>query len=84
MRVRWCAVQMMTLVVVLFSGVASARPDQPGPQPVFQRLDAGRARKRHGAAFVGVADDASTAITNPAGLMFLTRPQVYFEFKSSG
>jgi hypothetical protein len=37
-----------------------------------------------GRAFVGVADDASAAITNPAGLMFLTKPQVYVEFKASG
>lgn len=34
-----------------------------------------------GGAFIGVADDATAAITNPSGLMFLTRTQVYFEVK---
>jgi len=36
-----------------------------------------------GRAFIGSADDATAAITNPAGLMALTRPQVYLEIKSS-
>jgi hypothetical protein len=36
-----------------------------------------------GRAFIGVADDASTAITNPGGLMMLTKPQGYIEFRSS-
>jgi hypothetical protein len=86
MRVRWCAVQMMTLVVVLFSGVASAQND-PVNQALSQFFSVstpGARANGMGRAFVGVADDASAAITNPAGLMFLTRPQVYFEFKSSG
>jgi hypothetical protein len=34
-----------------------------------------------GRAFIGIADDASAMITNPAGLITLTRPQVYVEFK---
>jgi hypothetical protein len=36
-----------------------------------------------GRAFIGVADDASAAITNPSGLVNLTRPQVYAELKST-
>jgi long-subunit fatty acid transport protein len=35
-----------------------------------------------GQAFIGVADDASAMITNPAGLFQMTRPQAYVEFKS--
>ena len=35
-----------------------------------------------GQAFIGVADDASAMITNPAGLVLLTRPQAYVEFKT--
>src|SRR5579862_147821 len=34
-----------------------------------------------GGAFIAVADDASAAVTNPAGLANLTRQQAYFEFK---
>src|SRR3954454_6001865 len=35
-----------------------------------------------GRTFIGQADDASAAVTNPAGLMNLTRPQVYAEYKN--
>jgi hypothetical protein len=37
-----------------------------------------------GGAFIAVADDASAAITNPAGLVNLTRPQLYGELTSAG
>ncbi len=36
-----------------------------------------------GQAFIGVADDATAATTNPAGLVNLTRPQVYLEYKNT-
>ncbi len=36
-----------------------------------------------GGAFIGVADDATTAVTNPAGLSNLSIPEVYGEFKVS-
>src|SRR3984893_5889438 len=36
-----------------------------------------------GRTFIGMADDATAAITNPAGLMNLTRPQVYAEYKNT-
>jgi hypothetical protein len=88
MRVRWYAVRMtVVLVAVLFSGSASAQDDNQGNQIVsqfFSLSTPGARANGMGRAFVGVADDASAAITNPAGLMFLTRPQVYVEFKSSG
>ncbi len=34
-----------------------------------------------GGAFIGVADDATAAYTNPAGLTILTRPEMSAEFK---
>ena len=34
-----------------------------------------------GRAFIGLAEDATAAVSNPAGLLNLTRPQVYFEGK---
>jgi long-subunit fatty acid transport protein len=34
-----------------------------------------------GGAFIGVADDATAAYTNPAGLTILTRPEMSLEFK---
>jgi len=36
-----------------------------------------------GRSFIGLADDATAAITNPAGLMNLTRPQIYAEYKNT-
>jgi long-subunit fatty acid transport protein len=36
-----------------------------------------------GQAFIGLADDATATITNPAGITALTRPQVYVELKSA-
>lgn len=36
-----------------------------------------------GRAFIGLADDATATVTNPAGLLSLTRPQVYVEFKNT-
>src|SRR5258707_7958905 len=34
-----------------------------------------------GGAFIAIADDASAAVTNPAGLANLTKQQAYFEYK---
>jgi long-chain fatty acid transport protein len=36
-----------------------------------------------GRAFIGLADDATAAVANPAGLASLTRPQVYVEYKNT-
>jgi long-subunit fatty acid transport protein len=36
-----------------------------------------------GRTFIGVADDATAAITNPAGLVSLTKPQFYLEYKNT-
>jgi long-subunit fatty acid transport protein len=36
-----------------------------------------------GRTFIGIADDGTAPISNPAGLISLTRPQVYGEFKST-
>lgn len=36
-----------------------------------------------GRAFIGLADDATASVSNPAGLVNLDKPQVYSEFKST-
>jgi long-chain fatty acid transport protein len=36
-----------------------------------------------GRTFIGIADDATASVTNPAGLVNLTRPQIYGEYKNS-
>lgn len=36
-----------------------------------------------GRTFIGLADDATASVSNPAGLLALTRPQIYAEFTST-
>jgi long-chain fatty acid transport protein len=64
--------------------VASAQSnDELFPQFQWNFSTPGARANAMGRAFIGLADDASAAITNPAGLLSLTRPQVYFEFKDT-
>jgi long-chain fatty acid transport protein len=64
--------------------VASAQSnDEIFPQFQWNFATPGARANAMGRAFIGLADDATAAITNPAGLLSLTRPQVYFEFKDT-
>lgn len=53
------------------------------PNLGFNLFSPGARANAMGRAFIGVADDASAAISNPAGLINLTRTQVYAEMKSA-
>ena len=57
--------------------------DEVFPQFQFNFSTPGARANAMGRTFIGIADDASASITNPAGLMRLSRRQVYFEFKST-
>ena len=48
----------------------------------FDFLDPGARSLGLGSAFVAVADDATAAFTNPAGLTFLVKPEVSAELRS--
>jgi long-chain fatty acid transport protein len=47
----------------------------------FDFLNPGARSLALGSAFVGLADDATAAFTNPAGLLILRVPEVSFEFR---
>jgi long-subunit fatty acid transport protein len=53
----------------------------PGEDFNFNFNNPGARSNAMGGAFVGVADDATAAFTNPAGLTVLNRPEVSVEFK---
>ncbi len=59
----------------------------PGPaaqaQSIVNISNPGARAAAMGGAFIGVADDATTAVTNPAGLSNLSLPEVYGEVKGS-
>jgi long-chain fatty acid transport protein len=65
------------------SVAAAQSNDEIFPQFQWNFATPGARANAMGRAFIGLADDASAAITNPAGLLSLTRPQAYFEFKDT-
>jgi long-chain fatty acid transport protein len=72
------------LAIGAWPSVAVAQSnDEIFPQFQWNFATPGARANAMGRAFIGLADDASAAITNPAGLLSLTRPQAYFEFKDT-
>src|SRR5215210_866139 len=71
----------LSLVVVLF--VTPLLHAQQGkiPTPIFQGPPGARALGI-GGAFIGVADDATAAEANPAGLTILSRPELSLHVRS--
>ncbi len=70
------------VVLGLGSAVASAQVDLESFQQVeFNFVPPGARATAMGGTFLGLADDATAAQTNPAGLVVLARPEVAFEFK---
>jgi long-subunit fatty acid transport protein len=53
-------------------------------QFTFNFASPGARANAMGRAFVGLADDATAAQSNPAGLVLLSRPEVSFENKTTG
>ena len=72
------------VAIAAWPSVAIAQSnDEIFPQFQWNFATPGARANAMGRAFIGLADDASAAITNPAGLLSLTRPQAYFEFKDT-
>jgi long-chain fatty acid transport protein len=81
---RWLSVG--TAVLVLGCPLAEVRclaqiAVQALPPPRFDFLDPGARSLGMASAFTAVADDATAAFTNPAGLTFLLRPEVAGELR---
>jgi long-subunit fatty acid transport protein len=74
----------MTLFVaaLLSPGGAAAQTSLQIPLQ-FDFLNPGAKSKAMGGAFVGLADDATAAFVNPAGLILMTRPELSFEGRYS-
>src|SRR5207249_4906766 len=75
------AFRFVLLLIFTSLGMAAAAGaqtnDEVFPQVQWNFSTPGARANGMGRTFIGTADDASAAVTNPAGLMNLTRPQVY-------
>ena len=65
-------------LVLVLAGPAAAQTTAQFPIQ-FDFLNPGARSLGLGSAFIGLADDASSAFTNPAGLLNLSRPEFSFE-----
>lgn len=68
----------LTVCFALWSNTASAQASLQVPLQ-FDFLNPGARSLAMGSAFTGLADDATSAFTNPAGLVILTFPEISFE-----
>ena len=66
------------LPVILLAGAAAAQEEAP-PVVEFSFSNPGARSMGLGGAFVALADDATAAFANPAGLVSLVRPEVSIE-----
>jgi long-subunit fatty acid transport protein len=73
-------------IAVLLATAASAAAqtnDDTFPQFQWNFSTPGARANAMGRAFIGMADDATATVSNPAGLVNLTRPQLYLEYKNT-
>jgi long-chain fatty acid transport protein len=84
-RVRPMCIALVLLAAIAgeAGSVAAQTNDEIFPQFQWNFATPGARANAMGQAFIGVADDATAATTNPAGLVSLTRPQVYLEYKNT-
>ena len=70
------------MLIIAFGAPLSAQFESPaGALPIFQGPPGARALGI-GGAFIGVADDATAAEANPAGLTILSRPEISLHVRS--
>ena len=80
-------VRMYLGVLVVLLGMSASAAAQTNDE-IFPNLQwnfstPGARANAMGRAFIGMADDATATVSNPAGLVSLTKPQVYFEYKNT-
>ncbi len=79
---RASAASALAGLIVLCASTAYAQSGQTAQIPLqFDFLNPGARSLALGSAFVAVADDATAAFTNPAGLTLSTRPEVSAEIR---
>ena len=85
MQVSWVRLAAVVAVLarcVAFVPPAAAQTGQTAQFPLqFDFLNPGARSLALGSAFTAVADDATAAFTNPAGLTFLVKPEVSAEIR---
>ncbi|HNX49271.1 MAG TPA: outer membrane protein transport protein [Thermoanaerobaculaceae bacterium] len=72
------------LVVALLAGSGAASAEEPASAFEFTFSSPGARSMGFAGAFVPVADDATAAFANPAGLVQLVRPEVSLELRLRG
>ena len=78
------AVALMGAGLLILGAQAEAQEEKGGQPPVqFNFAPPGARSLGMGAAFIGLADDATAAESNPAGLTILTKPEVSAHFRRS-
>ena len=85
MRAVRMVVALAAVNAALSANAAAQTNDDATPFPALQWSFStpGARANGMGGSFIGVADDASAAVTNPAGLTSLTRMQIYGEYKNT-
>jgi long-subunit fatty acid transport protein len=80
-----CRISVGLLLVGLAMPVAASAQTNDEVFPNLQWNFATPGARAHGMGrtFIGLADDATAAVTNPAGLLNLTRPQIYGEYRNT-
>jgi long-subunit fatty acid transport protein len=82
-----CTVGTAGLAVILVCAAGAPAlaqtNDEVFPQLTWNFATPGARANAMGRAFIGLADDATASVTNPAGLVQLTRPQFYLEVKNT-
>ena len=80
--VRLTLVIGIAAVLTMTAVPAHAQTGQTAQIPLqFDFLNPGARSLALGSAFTAVADDATAAFTNPAGLTYLIKPEVSAEFR---
>jgi len=80
-KVGWSAAVLAALLILFTSLPAAAQTNEENyGQLEFNFITPGARASAMGGAFIGLADDATAAESNPAGLVILSRPEVSFEY----
>ncbi len=81
MKLKHCLVSALSLSIVATVNLFGQANDETFQQFRFNFSTPGARASAMGRTFLGIAEDGSAAVSNPSGLVLLTRPQFYFEYK---
>lgn len=83
-EIRWAGRAPILFLILFATPAARAQTNNEGLANLqFNFLNPGARPLGMGGAFVAMADDATTALANPAGLLNLTRPEAGIELAST-